>query len=596
MYGVSGVGNLFKPNTLTGRIPQFRQLGEGERAYPMDWNNVTPSVGFAWTPSAKSGFLRRVTGQNGDLSVRAGYNRSYTRLGLTDFAGQVANNPGVSINVFRQQALGNLGALPLLLNDQSRLGPAEFNATPTYPFREVVTGDITIFSPTLTVPLSDTWQAGVTRALGRSMAVEVRYLGARSDGNWRTNNYNELNINENGFLDEFRSAMANLQANNAAGGTRAGSFAYFGPGTGTNPLPIFMAYFNGVGRDGAGNATAYSSTQFRNTTFLNPLARFNPNPYAAADALDADAASRTRALNAGLPANFLLANPDLLGGANIVENTDRTMYNSLAIELNRRSSSLQFRTSYVMGHATQTQFLSLRIDSPMNRNVGEEGDVSHALKANVVYQMPFGRNQRFGSGVNGIVDRIIGGWQLAGNARIQSGRLLDFGNVRLVGMDVDELQREFNLRIDSAGRVFMLPHDIIDESVKAFNVSPTSASGYGNLGAPSGRYIAPADSIDCIEAIRGQGNCGLQSVVVTGPLFKQFDLSIVKRIDIVGRVTAEFRLDALNVFNNVNFSPVTGFTNTDNRANGSAVNTYEVTGLTGTNTSRVMQFVSRIRW
>ena len=33
VYGVSGVGNLFKPGTLAGQPPTFRQLGEGERAY-----------------------------------------------------------------------------------------------------------------------------------------------------------------------------------------------------------------------------------------------------------------------------------------------------------------------------------------------------------------------------------------------------------------------------------------------------------------------------------------------------------------------------------------------------------------------------------
>src|SRR5262249_51542302 len=141
---------------------------------------------------------------------------------------QVANNPGVSLNAFRSQGLGNLGTLPLLLSQPTRLGPADFPATPTFPYTEVVTGDITIFSPDLVVPLADTWQAGVTRALGSTMSVEARYLGARSADNWRTNDYNEVNIIENGFLDEFKLAMANLQANNAAGGTRAGSFAYFG--------------------------------------------------------------------------------------------------------------------------------------------------------------------------------------------------------------------------------------------------------------------------------------------------------------------------------------------------------------------------------
>jgi Carboxypeptidase regulatory-like domain len=597
VYGISGVGNLFKPGVQTGQPPTFRQLGAGERAYPMDWNNLAPSIGFAWTPFAEESWLRHLTGGPSDFVVRAGYNRAYTRLGLTDFAGQVANNPGVSLNAFKQLSLGNLGPLPLLMRDPSRLGPADFPATPTFPYTEVVSGDITIFSPDLVVPLSDTWQAGITRALGSTMSVEVRYLGARSADNWRTNDYNELNIIENGFLDEFKLAMVNLQANNAAGGSRAGSFAYFGPGTGTSPLPIFLAYFNGVNRNGAGDASAYTSTNFRSTTYLNPLARFNPNPYSSATSLNGDATLRGRAVAAGLPSNFLLVNPDLLGGANIVENEGRTFYNSLALEFRRRAANgLSFQSSYVLGHATQSQFLSLRIDSPMLRNGGEEGDVSHAVKVNAVYPLPFGRNQRFGSGAGAARDRLIGGWQIAANARVQSGRLLDFGNVRLVGMTKEDLEKAFKLRIDAQGRVFMLPQDIIDETVKAFSVSPTSATGYGNLGAPSGRYIAPADSFDCIETIRGEGKCGVQSLIVQGPLYKQIDLSIVKRVELAGRFNAEFRLDALNVLDTVNFSPVSGLTATTNRVSGSAPTSYEVTALTGVNTARVLQIVSRIRW
>jgi hypothetical protein len=460
-----------------------------------------------------------------------------------------------------------------------------------------VTGDITIFSPTLVVPFSETWQAGVTRALGRTMSVEARYLGARSGDNWRSNDYNELNILENGFLDEFKLAMANLRANNAAGGTRTGSFAYFGPGTGTMPLPTFLAYFNGVNRSGADNAAAYTSANFRSTTYLNNMAHLNPHPYGVATSLNGDATLRANALRGGLPSNFLVANPDLLGGAFIVENESRTFYNSMALEFQRRSASgLSFSGSYVLGHATESKFLSLRIDSPMVRNGGTEGDVTHAFKLNAVYPLPFGRGRRWGSGANGLVDRLIGGWQVAGNARLHSGQLLDLGDVRLVGMDVKELQKAFKLRIDSQNRVFMLPQDIINETVKAFSVSPTSATGYGNLGPPSGRYIAPADGLDCIEAIRGEGRCGLQSLIVQGPRFRQFDFSIVKRVDLVGRVNAEVRLDALNVFDQANFSPVSGLTFATNRASGSAPASYEVTGLTGTNTSRILQIISRIRW
>jgi hypothetical protein len=232
----------------------------------------------------------------------------------------------------------------------------------------------------------------------------------------------------------------------------------------------------------------------------------------------------------------------------------------------------------------------------MVRNGGAEGDVTHAFKLNAVYTLPFGRGQRFGSNANAVLDRLIGGWHIAGNARVQSGRLLDLGNVRLVGLTKDELQDMFRLRIDSDGRVFMLPQAIIDETLKAFNVSPTSSTGYGNLGPPSGRYIAPADSFDCIESVRGEGKCGVRTLMVQGPLFRQFDLSVSKRVDIAGSVNAEFRLDALNVFNHVNFVPVTGLTSASNRVRGAAQASYEVTALTGTNAARVLQIVSRIRW
>src|SRR6185295_9836283 len=196
-------------------------------------------------------------------------------------------------------------------------------------------------------------------------------------------------------------------------------------------------------------AALYTSANFRSSTFLNPLARFNPNPYAAVDALDADAAARARAIAAGLPPNFILANPDLLGGSNIVENETRTMYNSMALEFRRRSvSGLGFATSYVLGHADNSRFLSLRRESPMVRNDGAEGDVTQAFKANVVYELPFGHGKQFGAGVNGAVDRIIGGWQVAGSARVQSGQLVDLGNVRLVGMTPKELSKMFKIRIE----------------------------------------------------------------------------------------------------------------------------------------------------
>ena len=59
LWGVSGVGNLFKPGTLTGSVTQFTPFPKGTQAYETDLNNIGPSIGFAWSPNIKGGFLRR---------------------------------------------------------------------------------------------------------------------------------------------------------------------------------------------------------------------------------------------------------------------------------------------------------------------------------------------------------------------------------------------------------------------------------------------------------------------------------------------------------------------------------------------------------
>jgi hypothetical protein len=286
-----------------------------------------------------------------------------------------------------------------------------------------------------------------------------------------------------------------------------------------------------------------------------------------------------------------VANPDLLGGADFTTNGGKTDYNSLQVELRRRlSQGLQFQTSYVMGKAMTSRFETFRRDRFMVRDTGTPGDVSHGFKANVVYDLPFGQGRRFGSNANGFVDRFIGGWQLGVATRIQSGRLIDLGNRRLVGMTLGELEDAFQLRFDHTGKkIYMLPEDIVENTIRAFAVSPTSPTGYSGT-PPTGRYLAPANGPDCIEVDNGSdfGECGARELVVTGPTFRQTDIRVSKRTQIVGRINIELAAEMLNAFNTPNFVPVAGIGN--NIAN------YEVTALTGTNTARVVQIVSRINW
>jgi hypothetical protein len=600
LCGLSGVAsdgrscNLFQAGVMPGKRPEFVNFAKGVDAYNTDYNNWAPSAGFAWTLNGAPGLLGKITGKDGDSVIRGGFTRAYNRSGLNDFTGQYNANPGVIIQTpdrnLNNNNLNNDGqGLPVLFRQTGRLGAASFPNTPAYPMTDVIGEDYNLFDPDIKVPYADSWTLGIQRALGQAMALEVRYVGTRSREGWQVLNYNEVNIFDNKFVDEFRLAQGNLRANLAAG--RGGTFAYTGV-PGTNPLPIILAYFQGLSGAAAADPARYTSASFTDATnFLAPLAMFNPNPFTFATNLYNNATRRTNAANAGIPANFFLANPDLQGGADLTTNRQQTNYHSLQIELRRRySQGLQFQTSYVFGKAMTSRFESFRRPIDMVRDTGSPGDLTHAFKANVVYDLPFGQGRRFASNANAVVDRIVGGWSVGITSRIQSGQLVNLGNVRLVGMSVEDVEDMFKLRFDDAGRkIYMLPQDVIDQTVRAFSVSATSPTGYAGL-PPSGRYFAPANGPDCLEVDNGAdyGECGTRTLVVHGPTFQQTDFSIAKRINLVGSANFEFRAELLNAFNHANFTPVGGIGNT--------LANYEVTGLTGANTARVIQLVSRINW
>ncbi|HEY7499985.1 MAG TPA: TonB-dependent receptor [Vicinamibacterales bacterium] len=596
VWGRSGVGNLFKPNVLSGQVPSFAQYSKGEGAYDTDRNNWAPNVGFAWTVGGRN-FLGPLLGKEaGDSVLRAGFSMGYNRPGTSDFTGAISNNPGVSLSANRNHSLNNLGTPgSIFLRNRSALGPpADLPSERVYPLSDVFTGDITAFEPNLQVPYAMTWTAGWQRKLSSNTVVEARYVGTRSLDSWQTYNYNEVNIVENGFLDEFRAAQRNLEANRAAG--NGNTFRYTGA-PGTSPLPIFLAHFQGLARSAADNPANYlaSNSNWTNATFLGFLAKNNPDPYGFLPAtgnnrdsrLLGNSTFRNNMLAAGLPANFWQVNPDLIGGANIVGNGGYTKHNSLQLELRKRlSHALQFQTNYVFGQTWGSNRFSLRLPRRKVEDTGTVGGVTHAFRANWVYELPFGQGRRFAGNAGPWMNRLVGGWSFDGIARVQSGLKLDQGNVRLVGMTPDEFKKEFKLRFDNERRlVFMLPQDIIDNTIRAFSTSATSTTGYSDQGVPTGRYLAPANNPDCIEVAPGFGDCGVRSLVVSGPPLYRFDLSTSKRVTIAGSTTFEFRAEFLNAFNTPWFEAVTTTsTNPDNWR------------VTNAQSGREIQFVFRLNW
>ncbi len=566
IWGVSGPGNLFKPFTQAGRQTQFIQMKKGTPAYNTDYKNFAPSFGFAWRVGARDGWLKRIAGE-GQTVLRGGYSIAYNRRGIGEFRGSISANPGVTITTNRSVTLNNLGALPVLFREKDRLGPPAFLTTPTYPLVGEpfvqATNSVNIFDPNIKVPYSQSWTFGVQRELGQDTAIEVRYVGARNLRGWTTYDLNdvELNIAENGLLEEFKLAQANLRANLAAG--RGATFAFTGA-PGTSPLPITLAYFSGRPASDANAPANYTSSNFTSATFINALALNNPNVCCGATsyagALDNSGTFRSNALRAGLPANFMRTNPGLRGGANFTGNGGYSRYDALQIDLRRRmSKGLQVQANYQFAKAFESARVSFRAPRV---NALDTNTLRHAFKVNWGYELPIGRGKALLGAASSWFNHIVGGWEFYGSGRVQSGQLFDFGNVNLVGMTRKDLQKAFKLRFDDdAGVVYMLPQDIIDNTIRAFNASATSPTGYSDRGVPTGRYIAPANGPNCIEVV--DGDCAPQNVFVTGPKFVRFDLSLKKQIRISERYNFELRAEFLNAFNHVNFfNPSTTATTT----------------------------------
>ena len=571
LCGPSGAGlafggrqcNLFSPGVFNnpGQVPTYVAYNPGDPGFDTKWDNFGPNIGAAWRPNVQEGWLRKVLGDPEQAVVRASFAVAFNRPRMDAFTGLFGGNPGgtspggatrsTAASAFPIVPAGE--SWPVLLREPARLGPPAFQRTPQFPITASLAAgnDINVFDPAIETPYTKSWTAGFARSLGRDMAVEVRYTGNRNEKAWTTENWNTENIFQNGFLEEFERAQANLAANVAGG--RGGTFRYFGPGTGTSPLPTYLAFFSGVPFAQSGDAARYTSSNFTNSSFVSHLDPFFADPFdAAADLWSGSSGTfRNNAFAAGVPSNFFVLNP-LVDNANITRSAAGSYYHSGTIDLRRRfSRGLLVAVNYTYSRRWGSSLQDLQRERFFLRSTG----APHALKMNWNYQIPVGRGQRFGANMGSWLNAAIGGWEFSGTGRIQVNNFVFRG--RLVGMSVDDLHDAFKIRFErdeTTGRVqvFSMAQDIIDETRKAFDTDPTSPTGFGAEGAPSGRFLAPAGGPGCNNLFTG--DCGEQEFFVNGPKFVRLDMSFKKKFALGGARNVTVQVDLLNALGNINFN------------------------------------------
>jgi TonB dependent receptor len=148
-------------------------------------------------------------------------------------------------------------------------------------------------------------------------------------------------------------------------------------------------------------------------------------------------------------------------------------------------------------------------------------DTPHSFVLSYVYELPVGRGKKYGSGMNPVVNAIVGDWQTSGTLTLKEGFPLTIGSS---GNGLNYFGA--GQHVDVVGN-YHLPNPGPNEW---FNTSAFAVAGPWQLGnAP--RYFSD----------------------LRAPNYKNWDLSIQKYFPVNERYRFQFRLDMFNVLNHTNF-------------------------------------------
>ena len=596
VWGLSGVGNLFRPGVIAGQEPRFFQAEPGQHAYNTYWKNISPSLGFAWVvPKTDLPVISWLVGRAGQSVIRSGYSIATIREGMQIPISIWGANQGrtASTTVDPASFRDVFGAPGSVWFSDRSLPVRGEPDRPNYPIAVLAGNSVNDFDPNLRMGYVQSWTFSLQRELSRSTVVDFRYVGNHGTRLWRQININEVNIFENGFLDEFRIAQQNLgiarrtapNSNNFGNQNLAGQ----------RPLPILQ---------GAGIST-------NDVTFATNLSRGEAGTMA--NAIAGNATRMNSLVRAGFPANLFRVNPTTVGGgAFLVTNGGNSTYNALQIELRRRlSSGLLAQGSYVWSKSlSNMQASSTSVTSQpttLRSSALDKGpspwDIRHGFKLNFIYELPFGPRRALISGAKNVVARkLLEGWEVAGVSRVQSGgpdRLTGRatynqadGGVVLYNLAGQQLQEMVQVRKTTAangnGVIYYLPQELVNNSMAAFEVGGFTLANLDR----SKPYIGPQTE---------PGQLG-HRVYTYGPWQHRWDLSVVKKTSLGESKSLELRAQFLNAFNHINFllGAAGGEVNTTgiNASFGQIADAYRDITVSGTNDpgGRLIEFVVRFRF
>jgi len=541
----SSAGNLpiLRPNRpiRLGEAPANDLRFEEGQLFDSDLNNFAPTVGFAWDPFS-----------NGKTSVRGNFRLAYDRMNTFVLSSSIYNAaPGATFGVtnttFGQQSneQGRIRfGLPTLAPPAS-VTPEALRQTPRFS-----SNSITVVDPSLRSPKTYQWGVSLQREVGWGSVVEVNYIGRKGVGLYGAYDVNQVNIfaRDPRFNESFLDAFKTLRSSSTA------------------TSPLIDALLAGDPRRGTQSGSAFFRSLFSSELSLGSVA-------AAADTLarrlNTGDSTITTIERGGFSPFFFRPFPQFSGALNVLDSNDFSVYNALELQLKRRfNRGISYQVSYTLAKSMDTRSFdpafsvtvtSTQRSSQLASNTPYDNrdrrlnyarsdfDRRDALQGYLVYDIPLGRGRRFLNNVNPVLDRLIGGFEIASAFVFQSGR-------------------PFTVYSGSftVSNVLQSPANCNECSSNLGSVQQESGTNFFFTQQQRAQFSSPAPG--------ELGNTGRN--FFTGPRFFNLDLLLGKKLYFTETSNLEFRAELQNATNTPAFDFPTAVvtSSTFGRIRGSVVN------------------------
>lgn len=481
-----------------------------------DWNNFAPSIGFAWDPF-----------KSGKTSIRANYRLAYDRMNTFLASSAIfPNTPGTTLGINDATFAAKPNETNRVRFGLPQLAPTATPAQLSVP-AAFSTASLTVFDPSTRFPKTNQWSLSIQREIGHQFVFEANYIGRKAVGLFGAYDANQVNI----FAQDAR----------CPGETFLAAFNTIRSGAATTSC-LANTLFTGNPANNAGSAS------FR-TTYSSEL---NQGSVASAAQLLSQrvVSGQRQIVTNGFSPGFLQPFSQFTGGLNVIDSNDFSTYHGLELQLSRRAGrGLLMQLSYTLSKSMDTRSFDpaftvvARTTSPTNASPSGQNtpfdnrdrrlnyarsdfDRRHALQGYLVYDLPFGRDRRFLRDAPGIVNQILGGWEVASALILQSGRpftvyggAFTLSNAVLAPANCNACSPDMSSVVQNAGTNFIFTPD---------QIAKFSTPAPGELGNTGRNFF-------------------------TGPSFFNLDMTLRKKFRFSETRNLEFRADINNITNTPSF-------------------------------------------